>query len=142
MNLIMPQPDSSNRKPQVKIKRLEAQLRKEKLMERVAELDPILAAELRAADALLDAYKSTQGMQYMAFRSTSKAIIACLEAKGGPMRPREIALDLAEGGFAMDPSNGPRLIVDSCRLMVERGKLKRVDQGDEVDLIERPSTRS
>jgi hypothetical protein len=55
--------DSETRKPQVRIKRLEAQLRKEKLMERVAELDPILAAELRAADALLDAYKSNQGTQ-------------------------------------------------------------------------------
>lgn len=124
--------DKNPRLPHIKIPRLEALLKKEVLLERVAELDSQLATELRAVDATLAVYETTQGTRYAKYRSTSKAVIASLESIGRWSRPREIARDLAEGGFVMDPANGPRLIVDACRLMVDGEKLKRL--GDYVGL--------
>jgi hypothetical protein len=121
----MPPVEKGPRNPHVKIPRLEARLRKELLLERVAELDPQLATELRAIDATLAVYETRQGTRYAFTRKYAAAVDACLRNCGRWMRPREIAFELAEGGFILDPANGPRLVVDAIAGMVESGKLLR-----------------
>ena len=127
----------------IKIPRLEALLDKEKLFERVAAYDQALASELRANDAQLAAYATTKGTEYAFTRDTREVTITCLERNAPKwMRPREVARALAEGGFLMDPLNGPRLIVDSLRRTADANLIQRTEDKEFVAALGVPPFRA
>ena len=116
--------------PRITIPRLDALQQKERVLLDLAGLGPMasqLVAELRAFDAALASYATTQGTMYAQSRNTQAMTILCLDSRKQWMHGREIAKELIEGGFIVeDPKTAARYITDSLRNSVDVGKMQRV----------------
>ena len=96
--------------------------RRERILRELEGVAPVQVAELRTIQLAIDQISAgLDRTRFAGIRSTPEAAEKCLRENGVWMDPRAIAIELQQGGFPMDPENGPRLARESILYNAEVG---------------------